>query len=217
MNLQWCRDVFMLAPPGTCTLLYGWVVCFFSVQANAVDSILVYVNRLSFPYFWCVPQAILTPFTRTLISLLNSRTVSCSTGGIAPFTGTLISLLNSHTVPCSTGRIDYIHETGELTGTLLFKFMLSDTEGNDLIDQDFFITVMGKSCPIPSCLVSSCLVLYHLSFLPHLRLVMSCLRPVLSCFVWWYLSLLADRPLLCCLVSDCAVLLSSLIQRCRVL
>ena len=69
-------------------------------------------------------------------------------------------------MPCSTGRIDYIHETGELTGTLLFKFMLSDTEGNDLIDQDFFITVMGKSCPIPSCLVSSCLVLPIFSSAP---------------------------------------------------
>ena len=38
----------------------------------------------------------------------------------------------------------YVHEVGELTGTLLFKFMLSDTAGNDLIDQDFFITVMGE-------------------------------------------------------------------------
>ena len=42
----------MLAPPVPvlcCT--GGFKVCFFSVQANAVDSILVYVNRLSFPYF----------------------------------------------------------------------------------------------------------------------------------------------------------------------
>lgn len=43
-----------------------------------------------------------------------------------------------------TGHIEYMHEVGEMTGTLLFKFKLSDTEGNELIDQDFFITVMGK-------------------------------------------------------------------------
>lgn len=45
------------------------------------------------------------------------------------------------------GRIEYVHEVGEMTGTLLFKFMLSDTEGNDLIDQDFFITVMEDRFP----------------------------------------------------------------------
>ncbi|XP_076458587.1 LOW QUALITY PROTEIN: extracellular matrix organizing protein FRAS1-like [Babylonia areolata] len=45
------------------------------------------------------------------------------------------------------GRIEYSHEAGELTGTLLLKFMLSDPEGNDLIDQDFFITVVEDRFP----------------------------------------------------------------------
>ena len=49
--------------------------------------------------------------------------------------------------------------------------MLSDAEGNDLIDQDFFITVMGESYVL-SCLVLRCLVSFDL------------ILPFLSCLVF---------------------------------
>ena len=44
----------------------------------------------------------------------------------------------------SAGHIFFVHELGEATGNIIFKFKLSDPEGNELIDQDFFITVLGK-------------------------------------------------------------------------
>ncbi|XP_035826399.1 extracellular matrix protein FRAS1 [Aplysia californica] len=39
------------------------------------------------------------------------------------------------------GHISYIHTVEDLTGNIIFKFKLTDTDGNELIDQDFFITV----------------------------------------------------------------------------
>ncbi|CAG5116316.1 unnamed protein product, partial [Candidula unifasciata] len=45
------------------------------------------------------------------------------------------------------GYISFVHEIGEQTGNMLFKFKLTDTEGNDLIDQDFFITVYDDHRP----------------------------------------------------------------------
>lgn len=44
----------------------------------------------------------------------------------------------------NSGYIQYVHQSGEMTGVVLFKFDVEDSEGNKLIDQDFFITVIGK-------------------------------------------------------------------------
>lgn len=110
----------------------------------------------------------------------------------------LVVIGMSHTLLCSPGRIDYIHEAGELTGTLLFKFMLSDREGNDLIDQDFFITVMGKSCLVLSGLVLSCLLYRDLVFC----LGLSCLASVWLCFVCvWGCGLFLPAAKPCAVVS----------------
>lgn len=43
------------------------------------------------------------------------------------------------------GHVEYRHVRGETTGNIVFKFTASDLEGNDLIDQDFYITILGKS------------------------------------------------------------------------
>ena len=46
--------------------------------------------------------------------------------------------------PCVSGLLQYSHEKGEKGGSLSFKFNLVDPEGNKLIDQSFFISVLGK-------------------------------------------------------------------------
>lgn len=43
-----------------------------------------------------------------------------------------------------TGHVSYKHRVGEGTGTVIFKFTVSDENGNDLLDQHFYITVLGK-------------------------------------------------------------------------
>ena len=40
--------------------------------------------------------------------------------------------------------MEYIHEKGENGGSFSFKFNLQDPEGNKLIDQSFFISVLGR-------------------------------------------------------------------------
>lgn len=45
----------------------------------------------------------------------------------------------------NSGYIQYIHQPGEMTGVVLFKFDVEDSDGNKLIDQDFFITIIGMS------------------------------------------------------------------------
>ena len=46
--------------------------------------------------------------------------------------------------PSLTGLLQYSHEKGEKGGSLSFKFNLVDPEGNKLIDQSFFISVLGR-------------------------------------------------------------------------
>lgn len=53
------------------------------------------------------------------------------------------------TCPCFTGLLQYSHEKGEKGGSLSFKFNLVDPEGNKLIDQSFFISVLGRHPPQP--------------------------------------------------------------------
>lgn len=45
---------------------------------------------------------------------------------------------------CPSGLLQYSHEKGEKGGSLSFKFNLLDPEGNKLIDQSFFISVLGR-------------------------------------------------------------------------
>lgn len=42
------------------------------------------------------------------------------------------------------GLLQYSHDKGQKGGSLSFKFSLVDPEGNKLIDQSFFISVLGK-------------------------------------------------------------------------
>lgn len=49
----------------------------------------------------------------------------------------------------SAGLLQFIHEKGQKGGSLSFKFNLVDPEGNKLIDQSFFISVLGR---VPSSL-----------------------------------------------------------------
>lgn len=46
------------------------------------------------------------------------------------------------------GSLQYSHEKGEKGGSLSFKFNLVDPEGNKLIDQSFFISVLGRVAAI---------------------------------------------------------------------
>lgn len=48
-------------------------------------------------------------------------------------------------VAVSPGLLHYSHEKGEKGGSLSLKFNLVDPEGNKLIDQSFFISVLGNS------------------------------------------------------------------------
>ncbi|XP_033644314.1 extracellular matrix protein FRAS1-like [Asterias rubens] len=45
------------------------------------------------------------------------------------------------------GYIQYVHDAREAAGTVVFKFTLSDPEGNGLIDQSFLITVLEDRVP----------------------------------------------------------------------
>ncbi|XP_035235651.1 extracellular matrix protein FRAS1 isoform X1 [Anguilla anguilla] len=56
------------------------------------------------------------------------------------------------------GFVEYQHEKGEKGGSFPFKFNLVDPEGNKLIDQSFFISVLEDKLP-PSVVVNKGLVL----------------------------------------------------------
>ncbi|XP_071779938.2 extracellular matrix organizing protein FRAS1 [Centroberyx gerrardi] len=56
------------------------------------------------------------------------------------------------------GLLEFSHEKGEKGGSLSFKFNLADPEGNKLIDQSFFISVLEDRLP-PSVVVNKGLVL----------------------------------------------------------
>uniref|UniRef100_H3DH31 Fraser extracellular matrix complex subunit 1 n=1 Tax=Tetraodon nigroviridis TaxID=99883 RepID=H3DH31_TETNG len=56
------------------------------------------------------------------------------------------------------GLLQYSHEKGQAGGSLSFKFNLVDPEGNKLIDQSFFISVLEDRLP-PSVVVNKGLVL----------------------------------------------------------
>ncbi|XP_031426498.1 extracellular matrix protein FRAS1 [Clupea harengus] len=56
------------------------------------------------------------------------------------------------------GFVEYIHEKGENGGSFSFKFNLQDPEGNKLIDQSFFISVLEDRLP-PTVTVNKGLVL----------------------------------------------------------
>ncbi|XP_048099370.1 extracellular matrix protein FRAS1 [Alosa alosa] len=56
------------------------------------------------------------------------------------------------------GFVEYIHEKGEGGGSFSFKFNLQDPEGNKLIDQSFFISVLEDRLP-PSVTMNKGLVL----------------------------------------------------------
>ncbi|KAJ8398108.1 hypothetical protein AAFF_G00431850 [Aldrovandia affinis] len=56
------------------------------------------------------------------------------------------------------GFVEYRHEKGEKGGSFLFKFNLVDPEGNKVIDQSFFISVLEDRLP-PSVVVNKGLVL----------------------------------------------------------
>ncbi|KAG2466459.1 FRAS1 protein, partial [Polypterus senegalus] len=58
----------------------------------------------------------------------------------------------------NTGSVEYKHEKGEQGGSFAFKFDLSDSEGNKLIDQSFYISVLEDKLP-PSVTVNKGLVL----------------------------------------------------------
>lgn len=51
----------------------------------------------------------------------------------------------------SAGLLQYNHEKGQKGGSLSFKFNLLDPEGNKLIDQSFFISVLGRVPSIRRC------------------------------------------------------------------
>ncbi|XP_051540724.1 extracellular matrix organizing protein FRAS1-like [Myxocyprinus asiaticus] len=56
------------------------------------------------------------------------------------------------------GYVEYIHEKGESGGSFSFKFNLEDLEGNRIIDQSFFISVLEDRLP-PTVVVNKGLVL----------------------------------------------------------
>jgi len=53
----------------------------------------------------------------------------------------IVLINNCCTLP---GNVEYHHGRGETTGNTRFTFKVTDPEGNDLIDQEFYITVMGR-------------------------------------------------------------------------
>uniref|UniRef100_A0A672MQB1 Extracellular matrix protein FRAS1-like n=1 Tax=Sinocyclocheilus grahami TaxID=75366 RepID=A0A672MQB1_SINGR len=56
------------------------------------------------------------------------------------------------------GHVEYIHEKGESGGSFSFKFNLEDPEGNRVIDQSFFISVLEDRHP-PTVVVNKGLVM----------------------------------------------------------
>ncbi|XP_073695623.1 extracellular matrix organizing protein FRAS1 [Garra rufa] len=56
------------------------------------------------------------------------------------------------------GYVEYIHEKGESGGSFSFKFNLEDPEGNRVIDQSFFISVLEDRLP-PTVVVNKGLVM----------------------------------------------------------
>ncbi|XP_042580368.1 extracellular matrix organizing protein FRAS1-like [Cyprinus carpio] len=56
------------------------------------------------------------------------------------------------------GHVEYIHEKGESGGSFSFKFNLEDPEGNRVIDQSFFISVLEDRLP-PTVVVNKGLVM----------------------------------------------------------
>uniref|UniRef100_A0A4W3I1G5 Fraser extracellular matrix complex subunit 1 n=1 Tax=Callorhinchus milii TaxID=7868 RepID=A0A4W3I1G5_CALMI len=56
------------------------------------------------------------------------------------------------------GYVEYRHEKGEPGGSFAFKFDVVDTDGNKLIDQSFFISVLEDKLP-PSIVINKGLVL----------------------------------------------------------
>jgi len=58
--------------------------------------------------------------------------------------------------PRLLGHVEYIHEKGESGGSFSFKFNLEDPEGNRVIDQSFFISVLGEPRIYFGTLKSAC-------------------------------------------------------------
>uniref|UniRef100_A0A4W4DQF0 VWFC domain-containing protein n=1 Tax=Electrophorus electricus TaxID=8005 RepID=A0A4W4DQF0_ELEEL len=56
------------------------------------------------------------------------------------------------------GFVTYVHEKGENRGSLSFKFNLEDPEGNKVIDESFFISILEDKLP-PSVVVNKGLML----------------------------------------------------------
>lgn len=56
----------------------------------------------------------------------------------------LTESLHQYDVFLISGFVEYIHEKGESGGSFSFKFNLEDPEGNKVIDESFFITVLGR-------------------------------------------------------------------------
>lgn len=46
-----------------------------------------------------------------------------------------------------SGQVEYSHEKGEPGGSFAFNFDVIDAEGNKLMDQSFYISVLGKRWP----------------------------------------------------------------------
>ncbi|XP_029456255.1 extracellular matrix protein FRAS1 isoform X2 [Rhinatrema bivittatum] len=61
-------------------------------------------------------------------------------------------------VEINKGQVEYRHEKGEPGGSFAFKFDVVDAEGNELIDQSFYISVLEDRLP-PSITVNKGLVL----------------------------------------------------------
>ena len=82
-----------------------------------------------------------------------------------PTGGHLLLRMENRKVPVSTrgpvnsftqtdidqGRLEFEHPPGEITGVITFKFDVADPEENKLIDQIFYITVLGKNVSTIGC------------------------------------------------------------------
>ena len=63
-----------------------------------------------------------------------------------------------NTFVSTTGKVMYIHNRGETTGSFAFKFSVSGPDGSQLVDQDFYITVLGE---LSSKYVCFCITRFH--------------------------------------------------------
>lgn len=93
----------------------------------------------------------------------------------------------------SAGLLQYSHEKGQKGGSLSFKFNLVDPEGNKLIDQSFFISVLGRAPSVPRASRRSHQARFfffffaqqrmqlHLFYFFVLRCSLLCCRAVASC------------------------------------